>query len=115
MWVPPEIKDPILQHAPTRKSVACFGAISVGSGQFVRMMCTIFNAATFPRPTHGHEMVEQVVKYGPDNALGDDLACSQLDDSTSQGFLRARSPLRAAWALRSKFGEALMRNISGDS
>lgn len=47
MWVPPEIKDPILQHAPTRKSVACFGAVSLHSGQFVRMMCTIFNAATF--------------------------------------------------------------------
>jgi hypothetical protein len=28
MWVPPEIKDPILRHAPTRKSVACFGAVS---------------------------------------------------------------------------------------
>ena len=26
MWVPPEITDPILRHAPTRKSVACFGA-----------------------------------------------------------------------------------------
>lgn len=25
MWVPPEDKDPILLHAPTRKSVACFG------------------------------------------------------------------------------------------
>jgi len=47
MWVPPEIKDPILQHAPTRKSVACFGAVSLGTGQFVRMMCPIFNAATF--------------------------------------------------------------------
>ena len=47
MWVPPEIKDPILQHAPTRKSVACFGAVSLHSGQFVRMMCAIFNAVTF--------------------------------------------------------------------
>jgi len=47
MWVPPEIKDPILRHAPTRKSVACFGAVSLDSGQFVRMMCPIFNAATF--------------------------------------------------------------------
>ena len=46
MWVPPEIKDPILQHAPTRKSVACFGAVSLGTGQFVRMMCPIFNAET---------------------------------------------------------------------
>jgi hypothetical protein len=49
MWVPPEIKDPILQHAPTRKSVACFGAVSLVTGQFVRMMCAIFNAATFLR------------------------------------------------------------------
>jgi hypothetical protein len=47
MWVPPEIKDPILQHAPTRKSVACFGSVSLDTGQFVRMMCPIFNAATF--------------------------------------------------------------------
>jgi hypothetical protein len=47
MWVPPAIKDPILQNAPTRKSVACFGAVSLGSGQFVRMMCPIFNAAPF--------------------------------------------------------------------
>jgi len=47
MWVPPEIKDPILRHAPTRKSVACFGAVSLSSGQFVRMMCPMFNAATF--------------------------------------------------------------------
>jgi transposase len=47
MWVAPEIKDPILRHAPTRKSVACFGAVSLDSGQFVRMMCPIFNAATF--------------------------------------------------------------------
>lgn len=47
MWVPPEIKDPILHHAPTRKSVACFGAVSLSTGQFVRMMCPIFNAASF--------------------------------------------------------------------
>lgn len=47
MWVPPEIKDPVLQHAPTRKSVACFGAVSLDTGQFVRMICPIFNAATF--------------------------------------------------------------------
>ena len=49
MWVPPEIKDPILQHAPTRKPVACFGAVSLSTGQFVRMMCPVFNAETFQR------------------------------------------------------------------
>lgn len=47
MWVPPEIKDPVLLHAPTRKSVACFGAGSLHTGTFVRSLCTTFNAATF--------------------------------------------------------------------
>jgi transposase len=47
MWVPPEIKDPVLLHAPTRKSVACFGAVSLSTGKFVRTMCAVFNAETF--------------------------------------------------------------------
>lgn len=47
MWVPPEIKDPVLTHAPTRKSVACFGAVSLASGKFVRSMCEKFDALTF--------------------------------------------------------------------
>ena len=47
MWVPPEIKDPVLQHAPTRKSVACFGAVSLLTGKFVYQLCPVFNAITF--------------------------------------------------------------------
>jgi transposase len=47
MWIPPEIKDPVLLHAPTRKSVACFGAVSLSTGKFVRAMCDVFNAVTF--------------------------------------------------------------------
>lgn len=47
MWVPPEIKDPVLRHAPTRNSVACFGAVSLRTGTFIRSLCTTFNAATF--------------------------------------------------------------------
>ena len=47
MCVPPEIKDPILRHAPTRKSISCFGAVSLDTGQFIRMMWPIFNAGTF--------------------------------------------------------------------
>jgi transposase len=47
MWVPPEIKDPILFHAPTRKSIACFGAVSLRTGKFIRSLCATFNAATF--------------------------------------------------------------------
>jgi len=47
MWVAPEIKDPVLPHAPTRKSVACFGAVNLRSGVFVRTFCAVFNAETF--------------------------------------------------------------------
>ncbi|MDE2250410.1 MAG: IS630 family transposase [Gammaproteobacteria bacterium] len=47
MWVAPEIKDPVLQHAPTRKSVACFGAVNLRNGLFVRTFCPVFNAETF--------------------------------------------------------------------
>jgi len=41
MWVPPEIKDPILLHAPTRKSVACFGAVSLRTGTFETFLKTL--------------------------------------------------------------------------
>ena len=34
MWVPPEIKDPVLLHHPTRKSVGYFGAVRVRDGKF---------------------------------------------------------------------------------
>ena len=47
MWVPPEVKDPVLTHAPTRKSVACFGAVSLSTGTFARSLCDKFNALTF--------------------------------------------------------------------
>ena len=35
MWSPPEIKDPVLLHAPTRKSVGYFGAVRLRDGRFV--------------------------------------------------------------------------------
>jgi transposase len=47
MWIPPEIRDPVILHAPTRKSVACFGAVSLETGRFVRQFCSVFNAETF--------------------------------------------------------------------
>jgi transposase len=47
MWVAPEVKDPVLMHAPTRKSVACFGAVSLSTGKFVRALCEKFDALTF--------------------------------------------------------------------
>jgi len=35
MWVPPEQKDPVLLHHPTRKSVGYFGAIRLRDGKLV--------------------------------------------------------------------------------
>jgi transposase len=35
MWVPPEIRDPVLVHAPTRKSISYFGAVRIGDGRLV--------------------------------------------------------------------------------
>jgi transposase len=35
MWVPPEIRDPICHHAPTRKSISYFGAVRLGDGKLV--------------------------------------------------------------------------------
>src|SRR5436190_321979 len=35
MWVPVEVKDPILLHAPTRKSVGCFGAVRLRDGKLL--------------------------------------------------------------------------------
>jgi transposase len=47
MWVPPENKDPIVLHAPTRKSIACFGAVQLRTGRLVNAFSDVFDAATF--------------------------------------------------------------------
>jgi len=35
MWVPPEIKDPVVYHHPTRRSVGYFGAVRLRDGKFL--------------------------------------------------------------------------------
>ena len=47
MWVPPEESDPTLLHAPTRKSVALFGAVNLHDGQLVTQFSSRFDAITF--------------------------------------------------------------------
>lgn len=47
MWIPPENSDPVLFHAPTRKSVAVFGAVCPADGRLVTLSLTPFNAETF--------------------------------------------------------------------
>jgi len=47
MWVPPEEKDPVVLHAPTRKSIALFGVIRPADGLMVTRQAAVFNAQTF--------------------------------------------------------------------
>lgn len=48
MWIPPEVKDPMVFHEPTRKSVGYFGAVRLRDGKFVRRKeKEMFNAETF--------------------------------------------------------------------
>jgi hypothetical protein len=47
MWIPPEIRDPVLLHYPTRKSVGYWGAVRLRDGRFVyRRETDTFNAQT---------------------------------------------------------------------
>ena len=48
MWIPPETKDPVLLHAPTRRSVGYFGAVRLRDGKFQYCRETgKFNGETF--------------------------------------------------------------------
>jgi transposase len=47
MWVPPEDKDPVVIHAPTRRSVACFGAVNLHNGKLCTCREPKFNALSF--------------------------------------------------------------------
>lgn len=47
MWIPPENIDPVLYHAPTRKSVGVFGAVCPADGRLVTRQAKTFNAITF--------------------------------------------------------------------
>jgi len=48
MWVPPETKDPIVYHHPTRKSVGYFGAVRLRDGKFLfRRETGRFNGESF--------------------------------------------------------------------
>lgn len=47
MWIPPEERDPVVMHAPTRKSVALFGGVCVSDGRFAYHLEKIFNADSF--------------------------------------------------------------------
>ena len=48
MWIPPETKDPVLLHAPTRRGVGYFGAVRLRDGRFYYCReADKFNGLTF--------------------------------------------------------------------
>lgn len=48
MWIPPETRDPVLLHHPTRKSVGYFGAVCLRDGRFLyRRETDRFHAVSF--------------------------------------------------------------------
>lgn len=47
MWIPPEVKDPVFHHNPTRKHVGYFGAVRLRDGKMVYQKTNdSFNAET---------------------------------------------------------------------
>jgi transposase len=61
MWVPPEEKDPALLHAPTRKSIALFGAVNLYDGQLVTQFSSKFDAITF------QDFLKRLLRHRPRN------------------------------------------------
>ena len=47
MWIPQEVKDTILLHAPTREKLGVFGAVCVHEGRLLTYFENTFNALTF--------------------------------------------------------------------
>jgi len=47
MWIPPEAKDPVVYHHPTRKSIGYLGAVRLRDGRFMFHRAEKFNAETF--------------------------------------------------------------------
>ncbi len=47
MWVPPEVKDPILWQAPTHKTIGLFGAVRLEDGKLMAQQWDVFNGETF--------------------------------------------------------------------
>jgi len=67
MWIPPENRDPVVLHHPTRKSVGYFGALRLRDGRFLfQQEEERFNAETYFRflqrlHTESRECGKQVV------------------------------------------------------
>jgi len=49
MWIPPEIVDPVILHAPTRKSMGILGAVRLNDGYLVTQKAEKFDANSFQK------------------------------------------------------------------
>lgn len=61
MWVPRDIKSPVVKQEPTRKKISLFGSVNVADGRLVYSLQQIFNAETFL------EHLNQILKYKSKN------------------------------------------------
>jgi transposase len=61
MWVPIEVKDPILWHAPTHKQIGMFGAVRLRDGRLVVQQWDEFNGETFG------EFLKHLFRHRPPN------------------------------------------------
>lgn len=57
MWVPCEDADPVVFHAPTRKSTGVFGAVRVEDGVFIAHNSEHFDAKTF------HDFLRRLLRH----------------------------------------------------
>lgn len=91
MWIPPEVKDPVLLHQPTRKSVKYFGAVRIRDGRFVfRREEGSFDASSFGAFLR---QLWRVVRRGTRPA-------TVILDNVAYHHARAHKPWRTAHARR---------------
>jgi len=89
MWVPPEVRDPIVWQAPTRKQIGIYGAVRLRDGQLMAWTSSLFNGETF------EEFLEMLL---PDRARKRKM-CLILDNSryhhahSLRGWLRKNEKL----------------------
>ena len=57
MWVPPEIKNPVVFQEPNHKKKSLFGSVNTNNGRFVYNFSPIFNAETFL------EHLKQIIQF----------------------------------------------------
>jgi len=59
MWVPPEVKDPILWQAPTHKQIGMYGAVHLRNGRLLAQQWEQFNGETFG------EFLKYLIRHRP--------------------------------------------------